>query len=247
MSSHTPPPPLPSPEDSTLDRKGTSSRKMQGRAGEYLGKDVIPLWVADMDFRSPKPVIDALVERAAHGVYGYTDAPAELGGLFCGRLTSIYGCAAPDPEWVKWLPGLLPGLNHAVRAFCRKPTDAVVVPTPIYAPFLSAPFNCDRPLLKPALAEERVDGGSTLRYSIDWAATEEALAKPEAKVLLWCNPQNPVGRCWSRDEMGRLARLCVQHDVVLLSDEACDLRSRDTCLPACLPVCAGLRRSRELT
>ena len=133
---------------------------MEGRQRSFVGKDVVPLWVADMDFRSPQPVIDALVERAANGVYGYTDCPVALEELFLARLRRVYGCTAvaPSVSWLRWLPGLLPGLNHAVRAACRnhvRAADAVAIPTPIYAPFLDAPLNCGARLCTVPLQENR--------------------------------------------------------------------------------------------
>ncbi len=121
-----PVPPLPSGElDAAVDRVGTFSRKVQGRHGQYLGRSpaVIPLWVADMDFRSPPPVVDALVARAANGVYGYTDCPPQLTQLLVERIKRVGGCSVePSASWIKMLPGLLPGLHHAVKTACRNPT-----------------------------------------------------------------------------------------------------------------------------
>ncbi len=222
---HQAPPPLPSGTlDAAVDRRGTASRKMQGRNGAYLGKDVVPLWVADMDFRSPQPIVDALVARAQDGVYGYTDCPPELAETFLARLETVYGCTAQKPaaSWLRWLPGLLPGLNHAVRATCSptRPDDAVAIPTPIYAPFLDAPRNCGascRPV--PLIETRRGDGATELHYTIDLARLEAECADPHVKLLHFCNPHNPVGRCWTRAELEAVARLCVAHDVVLCSDE----------------------------
>lgn len=215
-------PPLPSGAlDAAVDRSGTHSRKMQGRAGEFLGRSpaVVPLWVADMDFRSPQPVVDALVARAANGVYGYTDCPPQLSEALCERLRTVYGCAlAPSASWFRWLPGLLPGLNHAVRVACAPDgSEAVAVPTPVYAPFLASPPNNNAELLKVPL-ELRVENGE-MRFGVDWAALESALAQPACKLLHWCNPHNPTGRCWTRSELARVARLCVAHEVLLCSDE----------------------------
>ena len=217
-------PPLPSPDDATIDRTGIYSRQVRGPGGAFIGRDVVPLWIADMEFAAPRPVIDAVVERARHGVYGYTDCPPELTEATIERLSSVYGSAVPpEASWFRWLPGLVPGLNHAVRAWCAHGSgDAVAVTTPIYPPFLAAAANNGARLHRVPLAEVRSGAGSTsssLRYEIDWAAMEAALAAPETKLLLWCNPHNPTGRCWSRAEMARLAALCVANDVALCSDE----------------------------
>ena len=183
-------------------------------------------WVADMDFRSPQPIVDALVARAKHAVYGYTDCPPQLAQSLVARLVNVYGCTAVEPseDWFRWTPGLLPMLNHAVRAACRNKdtTESVAIPTPIYPPFLDAPGNCGASLTKVPLLETRlpsVDGGgaNTLRYDIDWDALEAALRDPSVKLLHWCNPHNPA----VRTQRGlprtlsapppRLPRVCLLH------------------------------------
>ena len=219
MLTSVPVPPLPSDGDSRLDRAGTYSRKLQGRSGEYEGRDVVPMWVADMCLSAPQPIVDAIVARAQHGVYGYTDCPAALTASMLTHLEAYYECRRPEATWFRWLPGLLPGLNHAVRACCTPGSgDAVAVATPIYPPFLDTATNCGAALVRVPLTEARL-GDSSLRHSIEWGALEATLAAPTTKVLLWCNPHNPTGRCWSRDDLLRLARLCVEHEVTLLSDE----------------------------
>ena len=214
MAGSLPTPPLPSDADATVNRAGSSSRKFDGpnRAWVCRSPKVVPLWIADMDFRSPQPIVDALVARAQTGVYGYTDPSPALEALTLNRLQSVYGCTVePSVSWLRWLPGLIPGLNHGIRACCRAPTDAVAIPTPVYAPFLTAATNCQRPLISVPLAEEQL--GSELHFEVDWAALEAACAAPTTKLLHWCNPHNPVGRCWTRAELVRVARLCVCHDV----------------------------------
>lgn len=216
-------PPLPGGAlDLTVDRSGTHSRKVQGRQGAFLGRDIVPMWVADMDFRSPQPIVDALVARAAHGVYGYTDPPKQLEEALVERLRTVYGCTAvePDASWFRWLPGLISGLNHAAKVACPPSRPGtIVIPTPVYAPFLATPDNVGASLkVVPLVAEARGADGE-LHYEIDWAALEAALAEPDARLLQWCNPHNPVGRCWTRADLERAARLCVAHDVLVCSDE----------------------------
>lgn len=219
-------PPLPSGElDAKVDRTSTWSRKIEGRGGRYSGRSppVVPLWVADMDFRSPQPIVDALVARASNGVYGYTDAPPELETLMCSRLETVYGCSIPaEASWFRWLPGLLPGLNHAVVAACGDaPSSGVAIPTPVYAPFLDAPANNGRELLRVPLVCERRGAADDLElhFTIDWPSLEASLRVPSTKLLHWCNPHNPTGRCWTKEELERVASLCVEHDVTLCSDE----------------------------
>uniref|UniRef100_A0A7S4BMC5 cysteine-S-conjugate beta-lyase n=1 Tax=Chrysotila carterae TaxID=13221 RepID=A0A7S4BMC5_CHRCT len=219
-----------------VDRTGTYARKLQGRGGEYIGKDVVPLWIADMDFEAPAPIVEAMVIRAKHGVYGYSDPPPELAELTAARLHTVYGCKSADTSWIRWQPGLACGLTHAVRACCASSSDLVAVATPIYPPFLSLVEVGGATVLPVPLAEAR-DGEAKLRYEIDWVAMESALSKPETKLLLWCNPHNPTGRCWSASDMRRLSQMCVTHDVTLCSDE---VWGELVLTPDRAPFCSGL-------
>lgn len=217
------PPPLPSEVPS---REGTHSRKLQGRNGEYIGRDVVPLWVADMDFKAAQPIVEAVTTVATHGIYGYTDPSDALVESVLSRLVSLYGCAEPPrPEWLRWLPGLVCGLHHAVRASCGEAASTargeappvVVVPTPVYPPFLGAVAPNGAELASvPLRCEAR---GAELAFSVEWDALEARLASPATKLLHWCNPHNPTGRCWSEAELTRVAELCVEHGVDLCSDE----------------------------
>ena len=228
-ASGIPTPPLPSPADNDLNRTGAisaevdpfSSRKLQGKGGAYRGKDVVPMWIADMDFRAPLPVVDAIVKCAARGIYGYTNCPPRLTELAIERLASVYGSTEPpQAEWLTWLPGLVPGLNHAVRATCTPAGGGggVVVLSPAYPPFLHTPGLCGATLLDVPLLP-RAAGEGEVAFEIDWEALERALSPPSTKLLLLCNPHNPSGRCWPRDDLSRLLRLCVDHGVTVCSDE----------------------------
>jgi len=224
-------PPLPSEEDATLNRNGTWSRKWTRFGGEGVGPEhVVPLWVADMDFRCPKEVTDALQGVLDQGVFGYTDCPPALADAMVARLHERHGFGKVlDTSMLRWLPGLLPGLNHVIRA--RRAMDrgvygaleplSVAVTTPIYAPFLAAPSNCDAELVRVPLARKPLSESNSRvwRYELDEPALAAALAAPDVKVLLWCSPHNPTGRVWSRQELKVVASLCVEHDVTLLSDE----------------------------
>ncbi|WP_225073096.1 PatB family C-S lyase [Desulfuromonas sp. CSMB_57] len=189
-----------------VDRRGTGSLKWD----RYAGRDVLPLWVADMDFASPPAVIEALQERAAHGVFGYSHAPAALVEAVQAWLLERYGWRVAAEELV-WLPGLVVGLNVACRAVGGEGAEVLTL-TPIYPPFLSAPELSGRRLVTVPMVREAE------RWGIDFVALERALT-PASRLLLWCSPHNPTGRVWSRDELERLADLCLRHDLVLCSDE----------------------------
>lgn len=197
--------------DMTPDRAGTGSLKWD----RYKGRDVIPLWVADMDFRSPPAVIEALLARAEHGVFGYTiphDEPVQEVRAYLKRRHGIEARA----EWLVWLPGLVPALNLLCRAF-GSPGDAVMTCTPVYPPFLSAPVFQERKRIAVPL---RLDGEV---WQFDWDAMEKAVS-PETRLFILCHPHNPVGRVWPRAELERLLAFCERHNLILVSDEIhCDL------------------------
>lgn len=192
--------------DHPPDRRGTDSRKW----ARYAGRDVLPLWVADMDFPSPPCVLEALHARVDHGVFGYGDPPASL-------IEAVIATLARDfrwdirPEWLVWLPGLVPGLNAACRAV-GEPGDAVVTAVPIYPPFLTAPLFSERACIRVPLA---LSGD---RWHWDADALRAAVT-PRARLLMLSNPHNPVGRAWSRDELLAVAAVAERHDLVVCSDE----------------------------
>ena len=192
--------------DTVIDRSNTASEKWD----RYQGRDIIPLWVADMDFRSPPAVIDALHERVAHGVFGYTHPPSELVEAVLGHLKRDFDWEA-EAEWLVWLPGLVCGLNVLCRAV-GDVDDEVLTFTPIYPPFMSAPRLSGR---TPAKLPLGMVGG---RWEMDLAALERAIT-PRTRLLLLCSPHNPTGRVWSREELARLAEVAERHDLVIGSDD----------------------------
>ena len=197
--------------DHIVERRGTASLKWD----KYAGRDIIPLWVADMDFPSPPAVMDALVSRARHGVFGYTLPGAEVTSAVLDYLRTRHGLTA-EADWLVWLPGLVPGLNVTCRAV-GEAGQGVLTCTPVYPPFLSAPGFSDRRRITVPLSCE---GG---RWEFDWDALEQA-ATPDARLFVLCNPHNPVGRVWTGEELLRLLDFCRRHDLVLCSDEIhCDL------------------------
>ncbi len=199
--------------DQSPCREGTDSLKWQ-RYG-----DALPLWVADMDFPAPEPVLAALHERVAHGVFGYGAPPIALTETLCARMANLYQWAV-KPEEIVYLPGLVCGLNVACRAVGES-GDEVLVQTPVYPPFLAAPGNQGRQLVTAELTAESRDG--RLYYTIDPAAFAATIS-PRTRLFMLCHPHNPVGRAFDRAELSRLADLCERYDLTICSDEIhCDL------------------------
>ncbi len=194
--------------DSPVDRRGTGSVKWD----RYAGRDVLPLWVADADFRSPPGVIAALEARAAHGVYGYGEASPALVEAVVATCRREWGWTV-EPSWIVWLPGLVSGLNVACRAV-GEPGDAVASFTPVYPPFLKAPTLQGRELVTVPLA-----GDNTKGWGIDRDRLDRALAHDPVRLLLWCHPHNPVGRAWRDDELQAVADTCLARRTVICSDE----------------------------
>jgi len=192
--------------DTIIDRNNTGSEKWD----KYQGRDIIPLWVADMDFRSPPAVIDALHERIEHGVFGYTHPPRSLVDAALEHLERDFAWQV-HPEWLVWLPGLVCGLNVLCRAVGGA-GDEVITFTPIYPPFLSAPVLSQRVTVKVPLV---LDKG---RWVADMGDLERSIT-PRTKLLLLCSPHNPVGRAWSRQELQQFADIAERHDLVIGSDD----------------------------
>jgi cystathionine beta-lyase len=192
--------------DAPVDRLGQPGEKW----GRYAGRDVLPLWVADMDFTAPPAVLAALRRRIDHGVFGYTD-------VWPGLVEAVIDGIARDHDWridaawLVWLPGVVSGLNLACRA-TGEAGDEAFTATPVYPPFLSAPANSDRRLVTRTLS--CIDQ----HWGWDRAAVEAALS-PRTRLLLLCNPHNPVGRVFDADELRWIAGLAERHDFVICSDE----------------------------
>ena len=189
--------------DTPVDRRGSDSFKW----GKYAGRDILPLWVADMDFAAPPAVLAALHRRIEHGVFGYGGPWPSLTASVLAHLQDEYGWTI-EPEWLVWLPGLVTGLNVA----CRAVDGEVLTATPIYPPFLSAPHFSGRKLNRVDLA---LDNN---RWQWDMAAVQQATTAA-TRLFLFCHPHTPVGRCWSRDELLALADYAERNDLVVCSDE----------------------------
>lgn len=200
--------------DGVIERRSGDSVKWN-----KYGEDVLPLWVADMDFVSPEPIRRALRERVRHGIFGYGFPPPALSEVLCERMARLYDWRV-TPEQIYFLPGLVSALNVICRAI-GEPGDGVLVQTPIYPPFLSAPGHQGRDLQTAELACTR--RGGHLHYSIDDPAMEAAIT-PRTRLFLLCHPHNPTGRLFDTEELIRLAAICARHDLIVCSDEVhCDL------------------------
>ena len=194
-----------------VERRDTASMKWD----KYQNRDIIPLWVADMDFCSPPAVIDALHRRVDHGVFGYTLPPESLKAAVVEKLMADFDWAI-QPRWLVWLPGLVTGFNVACRA-AGQANDAVMTAVPVYPHFLTAPGNQRRHLIKVPLKEK------DNHWKFDFDRLKSAIT-PETCLFLLCNPHNPVGRVFSRTELNTLAAICEEHDIIICSDEIhCEL------------------------
>ena len=189
--------------DQPVERRGSDSIKW----GKYADRDILPLWVADMDFAAPPPVIATLHERIEHGVFGYGAPWPSLTESVLAHLEGDYGWRI-EAEWLVWLPGLVSGLNIA----CRAVDGDVLTATPIYPPFLSAPHFSGRQLSRSELVQN--DG----HWQWDKLALKTALTAT-TRLFMLCHPHNPVGRCWSREELLDLAVFAEENDLIVCSDE----------------------------
>ena len=197
--------------DRILPRAGTHAVKWDGRRGYFGTEDVLPLWVADMDFAAPEAVTRALAQRAAHPIYGYTLLPDSVFEALIGWMQNRHGWTV-ERDWVLLVPGVVPSLHAAVLAFAEA-GEGVIVQPPVYFPFFSSVTTPGRRVIENPL--RLLDG----RYEMDFAHLERCAAEPDARLLLFCSPHNPVGRVWREDELREILRIARAHDLVVLSDE----------------------------
>jgi cysteine-S-conjugate beta-lyase len=196
--------------DRINERRNTDSIKW----GLYP-RDVIPLWVADMDFVSADPIIHALRQRVEHGIFGYSRPSPALTRAIMERLQRLYGWQVAEPSIV-YLPGIVTGLNIVFQAFAAA-GEGILAQPPVYFHFLRDPVQHGRVLLDPPLAQ---NGDS---YEIDFDQFERAITR-ETRVFILCNPHNPVGRVFTKPELEKIAEICLRHRLILCSDEIhCDL------------------------
>lgn len=193
--------------DTPVDRAGSDSVKWT----KYAGRDVLPLWVADMDFAAPPAVLAAMRERLEHGVFGYNQPTPAQTQAVADHLARWFDYAI-EPEWIVWLPGLVSGLNIACHAVGES-GDAVFSATPIYPPFLSAPGFAGRRIVSAPLVRDQD------AWVWNFASVDAVLNSSRARLFELCHPHNPVGRVWHEDELWQIAALAEKHDLIVCADE----------------------------
>lgn len=192
-----------------VDRKGTSSLKYDARQDTFGRTDLIPLWVADMDFATAPAITNALIERATHPVYGYTQYPESMLEALIDWIKRRHNWDVKR-EWIVMCPGVVPSIHAVVKAL-TKLEESVIVQPPVYFPFFSAVTDTRRSLIhNPLKLEEN-------NYKFDFDHFEHCASK--AKMLLLCSPHNPVGRVWSQDELKTLLQIAKKHELIIFSDE----------------------------
>ncbi len=196
--------------DRVIDRRNTGSVKWDLAEARLGYHDIIPMWVADMDFRAPEPIIEALRKVADLGIYGYAARMPSYYDAFISWMSQRFNWEIRQ-EWIEFTPGVVPAINLAVRAFTQ-PGDEVIVQTPVYYPFFSAITCNGRTVLDNPL---RLENG---RYVMDLAGLEKKMS-PRTRLVLLCSPHNPGGRVWNKEELMALGELCLKHDIIVVSDE----------------------------
>jgi len=192
------------------DRKNTRSVKWDMLEPVFQTTDVLPMWVADMDFKAPDAVNNALIKRAEHGIYGYTIIDEDVEAAIINWLERRHDWKI-DQKWLTFSPGVVTSLHMAIQAF-TEPNDKVLIQTPVYGPFYNVIESHEREVVRNELVYKEN------YYSIDFLDFEEKL-KTGVKVFVLCSPHNPVGRVWKKEELEEMARLCLKYNVLIISDE----------------------------
>lgn len=196
--------------DEIIDRRNTNAVKIELCKTLFGTNDVIPLWVADMDFRTPDFILDAIVNRCKHPILGYTTVPRDYFTIITHWLQLLHRWEVKQ-EWLGFLPGIVPGIAFALNAFTTE-NDEVIVQTPVYPPFLDVPSKNNRKVVVNPLKE--ISG----RFEMDFEDIESKITE-RTKLFILCNPQNPGGRTWDEETLKKLAEICWEHHVVVVSDE----------------------------
>lgn len=205
--------------ETVLDRYDNGSVKwnLMKKKKPQVARGIVPFSIADMEFKNPPEIVEALKDCLDQGVLGYQTAEPSWYEAVTGWTRRRYGWET-RPEWFYTTPGIVNALYHGVAAFTEE-GDGVIVMPPVYYPFYKAVEENGRRLVRCPLIE-----GENLRYSIDCEKLEELASKPENRLLILCNPHNPVGRVWTREELMEVSRICLKHQVFVISDEIhCDL------------------------
>ncbi|MBA7483108.1 Cystathionine beta-lyase PatB [subsurface metagenome] len=199
--------------DEIIDRTNYHSVKwdeLKTNFGDFP-KGVLPMWIADMEFRSPQPVIEAIKKAAEHGIYGYTSRPDSYYKAIIDWMDRRHNWKIKK-DWITYSPGVVPALSLIIRAFCQ-PGDKVIVQPPVYYPFFRVIENngCHRVNNPLKLSNKK--------YFMDYDDLERKIDDPRVKLLILCNPHNPVGRVWQKEELIILGEICLEHNIIVVSDE----------------------------
>ncbi|AXN38205.1 cystathionine beta-lyase [Peribacillus butanolivorans] len=196
--------------DQEICRLGTACEKWDDLENHFGVKDVIPMWVADMDFQSPQPIIEALKQRVEHGVYGYTLRPDSYMESIVGWLKRRHRWSI-EKEWITHSPGVIPALSLAIQSFTQA-GDKIIIQPPVYHHFARVIQANGREIVNNPL---KLENG---HYSIDFEDLE-AKIDSTVKMLILCSPHNPIGRVWSKEELTRLGQICMKHNILVVADE----------------------------
>lgn len=197
--------------DEVIDRTGTNCIKLEKREAMFGRSDLIPLWVADMDFRAPAEVMEALLERTKHGVFGYTLAYDGYYDSIVNWLNKRHDYQV-EKEEITFVPGVVKGFAFAIDAFTNE-NDKIIIQPPVYHPFRLVTESLNRKIVNNPLVIEKG------RYKIDFDGLREIIAENDCKMLIFCSPHNPGGRVWDKRELEQLAEICYDNNILVISDE----------------------------
>lgn len=197
--------------DEVIDRVGTNSAKWDTIETQNKPKDVLPMWVADMDFKSPQAITDAMQKRISHGVYGYSVIPDEYYEAVISWMARRHDFDVKK-EWIVPTPGVVTAIKICVNTYTKE-NDAIIINKPVYYPFdFSIELNHRKIIENPMI----FDNG---KYIMDYEAFEKSIVENDVKMFILCNPYNPIGKVWKEDELKRIGEICKKHHVMVVSDE----------------------------
>ena len=201
--------------DKYIERRGSGALKFDALSQWYGDENLLPMWVADMDFATPDFIVDALKERLEHPIFGYTVEPERYRSAICNWILARHQWKIEQP-WISYIPGIVKGIAMAINALL-KPGDKIIIQPPVYHPFRNVAQHCGCQVVENPL-RERADGG----YEMDFEHLERVAAG--CKMVILANPHNPIGILWSRETLVRLAEICNRHGIIVISDEIhCDM------------------------
>ncbi|MCD7732273.1 MAG: pyridoxal phosphate-dependent aminotransferase [Oscillospiraceae bacterium] len=194
------------------DRRNSDSVKWD------VGENELPMWIADMDFPTAPSIIEAIKTRAAHGIYGYSEVPDEWYDAYINWWKSRHGFEI-NKDWIVYCAGAIPAISSSVRKL-SSPAEKVLIQSPVYNMFYNSTLNNGRVIIDSSLGYKKETG----EFYIDFEDLEKKLSDPQTTLMILCNPHNPVGRIWTKDELAKIGELCYKHHVTVISDEIhCDI------------------------